>query len=128
MVEKTQRAIRILQQRQTSSTSNNRTTEEVVADLQVGQDGHIQDEENGFFLPKSPQTRANLAILEVTINFSLSFFAMLLISIFAKQCVRSIDHTLTRFHPLVLLVLALVDFGEGEAGSRGANPKREAKQ
>jgi len=45
MVEKTQRAIRILQQRQTSPTqSNNRSTEEVVADL---------------------QTRANLAILEV---------------------------------------------------------------
>ena len=36
MVEKTQRAIRILQQRQqTSSSTNNRTTEEVVADLQV---------------------------------------------------------------------------------------------
>ena len=47
MVEKTQRAIRILQQRQHSTPSNltnNRTTEEVVADL---------------------QTRANLAILEV---------------------------------------------------------------
>ena len=48
MVEKTQRAIRILQQRQhttPSNSTNNRTTEEVVADL---------------------QTRANLAILEVT--------------------------------------------------------------
>ena len=47
MVEKTQRAIRILQQRQhttPSNSTNNRTTEEVVADL---------------------QTRANLAILEV---------------------------------------------------------------
>ena len=35
MVEKTQRAIRILQQRQTNPGTSNRTKEEVVADLQV---------------------------------------------------------------------------------------------
>ena len=66
MVEKPQRAIRILQQRQTSSTTNNRTTEEVVADLQVIMISIGMKMMMKLFWPKSPQTRANLAILEVT--------------------------------------------------------------